>query len=163
MNITITFNDLNDITDGVEQLGRLVRGYADLLGASTTAESLQYLTEAHPAEENSAPQAETPDAPAETSRTVPQKEKAEPKPVAEKAAERPAEAPQEVPAAAPAIDESYRTEVRKVLTRLNKKVSGNPAAQLIQEVSGKRRLTDVPPELLPDLMKKAQEALKDAD
>lgn len=60
--------------------------------------------------------------------------------------------------ATPEVDESYRVEVRKKLAELNKKQTGNPAKALIAE-TGYKRLTDVPLYLLPDLMKKAEEAL----
>lgn len=67
----------------------------------------------------------------------------------------------EEPASAPEIDESLRVEVRKMLATLNKMQTGNPAKQLIA-ATGYKRLTDVPLELLPDLMKQAEEALNNA-
>jgi hypothetical protein len=60
--------------------------------------------------------------------------------------------------AAPEINEDYRVEVRKALAALNKKKDGNPAKALIAE-TGYKRLTDVPLDLLPELMEKAKEAL----
>lgn len=87
---------------------------------------------------------------------------------AETAQEEPAEirtedpAPiEEKPQEGPKITEEYRVEVRKALATLNKMQTGNPAKALIAE-TGYKRLTDVPLEMLPDLMKKAQEAMNNA-
>lgn len=90
------------------------------------------------------------------------------KKTAEKAQEEPAEeeakdsAPfEEKPQEGPKITEEYRVEVRKALATLNKMQTGNPAKALIAE-TGFKRLTDVPLEMLPDLMSKAQEAMNNA-
>ena len=87
---------------------------------------------------------------------------------AETAQEEPAEeetkdsAPfEEKPQEGPKITEEYRVEVRKALATLNKMQTGNPAKALIAE-TGFKRLTDVPLDMLPDLMKKAQEAMNNA-
>lgn len=83
--------------------------------------------------------------------------------------EKPAEKPQDAPAEEkaedsapfeekPKIDESYRLEVRRELAALNKLQTGNPAKKLIMEI-GYKRLTDVPLDLLPELMQKAKEAM----
>lgn len=87
---------------------------------------------------------------------------------AEMAQEEPAEiktedhAPvEEKPQEGPKITEEYRVEVRKALATLNKMQTGNPAKALIAE-TGYKRLTDVPLDMLPDLMKKAQEAMNNA-
>lgn len=80
---------------------------------------------------------------------------------AEKAQEEPAEEKTEDSAPfeeKPKIDESYRLEVRKKLAALNKLQTGNPAKALIME-TGYKRLTDVPLDLLPRLMEKAEEAM----
>ena len=81
------------------------------------------------------------------------------------AQEEPKDEKTEEPASAPEkpqkIDESLRVEVRKMLATLNKMQTGNPAKQLIA-ATGYKRLTDVPLELLPDLKKKAEEALNNA-
>lgn len=65
------------------------------------------------------------------------------------------EAPEEVKTE---ITEDFRVEVRKTLAALNKLQAGNPAKALIAE-TGYKRLTDVPLELLPGLMQKAEEAM----
>ena len=51
-----------------------------------------------------------------------------------------------------------RAEVRRILAGLNKKTGTNVASSLIAEF-GCKRLTDVPKEKLPKLLKKAEEAL----
>ena len=63
--------------------------------------------------------------------------------------------------AEPVLDENFRLKVRKALASLNKMKTGNPAKKLI-EATGYKRLTEVPLELLPDLLEKAEEAMKDA-
>lgn len=84
---------------------------------------------------------------------------------AETAQEEPAEIRTEDPAPfeekPQEITEEYRVEVRKALATLNKMQTGNPAKALIAE-TGFKRLTDVPLEMLPDLMSKAQEAMNNA-
>lgn len=60
----------------------------------------------------------------------------------------------------PVLDENFRLKVRKALASLNKMKTGNPAKKLI-EATGYKRLTEVPLELLPDLLEKAEEAMKD--
>lgn len=81
-------------------------------------------------------------------------EAAEPVPVKEEAPAEPEPAPTE-----PEVKEEYRTEVRAMLAKVNKKTGENTARELIMAVSGKTRLTDVPLPLLPELMEKAKEAL----
>lgn len=63
--------------------------------------------------------------------------------------------------AEPVLDENFRLKVRKALASLNKMKTGNPAKKLI-EATGYKRLTEVPLELLPDLLEKAEEAMRDA-
>ena len=71
----------------------------------------------------------------------------------EKLPEEPEKAPEEAK-----ITEDLRVEVRKILAALNTPQAGNPAKALIAE-TGYERLTDVPLELLPGLMQKAEEAM----
>lgn len=68
-------------------------------------------------------------------------------------------APDPAPEAPAKVDESFRVEVRKALSSLNKLQTGNPAKELIAQ-TGYKRLTDVPLDLLPGLMEKTQEAMK---
>lgn len=82
----------------------------------------------------------------------------DPAPVEEEPEKFPAE-PEEAPEEAKTeITEDFRYEVRKTLATLNKLQAGNPAKQLIAE-TGYKRLTDVPLEMLPGLMQKAEEAM----
>ena len=88
--------------------------------------------------------------------TVWPEEQPDPAPVEEEPEKLPAEpigAPEEAK-----ITEDFRVEVRKTLAALNKLQAGNPAKALIAE-TGYKRLTDVPLELLPGLMQKAEEAM----
>lgn len=55
-------------------------------------------------------------------------------------------------------DEDYRLKVRAKLAKLNKQAGNNKAKELIQGF-GVERLTDVSLEDLPELMKRAEEAL----
>ena len=102
----------------------------------------------------------------------PEKKTPEPVPVVIKAAApasepvpdpEPAQAPE---ASAPAVDESYRLEVRKVLSKLNALArqagSAEKPAQKIISAMGYERLTEVPLERLTELMNKAKEALDGA-
>ena len=84
-----------------------------------------------------------------------------PKQAQEEAEDVKAEEPARAPEKPQKIDESLRVEVRKMLATLNKMQTGNPVKQLIS-ATGYKRLTDVPLELLPDLKKKAEEALNNA-
>ena len=89
---------------------------------------------------------------------LPVEKQPDPAPVEEEPEKLPAEpeeAPEEVKTE---ITEDFRVEVRKTLAALNKLQAGNPAKQLIAE-TGFKRLTDVPLEMLPGLMQKAEEAM----
>lgn len=66
------------------------------------------------------------------------------------------EKPAEKPTAA--VTEDFRTEVRKVLAKLNKQTGANTASEIIK-AAGYKRLTEVPLEKLPAIMDKAKEAL----
>ena len=72
--------------------------------------------------------------------------------------EEPEKLPAEPEEAKTEITEDFRMEVRKTLAALNKLQAGNPAKQLVAE-TGFKRLTDVPLEMLPGLMQKAEEAM----
>ena len=66
------------------------------------------------------------------------------------------------PAPAPEVDEKYRLEVRRVLSKLNaiakQNGGGKPAQELVKKL-GFDKLSDVTPEKLPELMQMAKEAL----
>jgi len=92
----------------------------------------------------------------------------EPIPVTLAAAEQPQGAPEgfqpeenppfdEKPAEA--VTEDFRVEVRKILAKLNKATTKSTAGDLIESMGvSTRKLSDVPLEDLPALMKKAKEA-----
>lgn len=96
----------------------------------------------------------------------------EPIPVTLAAAEQPAQEPQGVPEGfqpednppfdekpAEAVTEDFRVEVRKILAKLNKATTKSTAGDLIESMGvSTRKLSDVPLEDLPALMKKAKEA-----
>lgn len=66
------------------------------------------------------------------------------------------------PAPAPEVDEKYRLEVRRALSKLNaiakQNGGGKPAQELVKKL-GFDKLSDVTLEKLPELMKMAKEAL----
>lgn len=66
------------------------------------------------------------------------------------------------PAPAPEVDEKYRLEVRRALSKLNaiakQNGGGKPAQELVKKL-GFNKLSDVTLEKLPELMKMAKEAL----
>ena len=75
----------------------------------------------------------------------------------------PAQEPEENPPfdekPAEAITEDFRVEVRKILAKLNKATTKSTAGDLIESMGvSTRKLSDVPLEDLPALMKKAKEA-----
>lgn len=113
---------------------------------------------------------ETEDAPAPTETVQePQKATEDPTPKkntkkVEKAAPAEAEpAPESADDAAPAeVTEDFRITVRKQLAALNKKRGYNRAAELINEQTGKGKLTEVALADLPKLMEAAKEET-DAD
>ena len=96
----------------------------------------------------------------------------EPIPVTLAAAEQPAQETQEAPEGfqpeenppfdekpAEAVTEDFRVEVRKILAKLNKATTKSTAGDLIESMGvSTRKLSDVPLEDLPALMKKAKEA-----
>lgn len=76
------------------------------------------------------------------------------------AAAEPAPEPADDPApdeSAPAVTEDFRITVRKQLAALNKKCGYNRAAELINEQTGKGKLTEVALADLPKLMEAAKE------
>ena len=111
-----------------------------------------------PAEAVQEPQ-EAPEAPAPKKNT---KKADKPAPAAAEPAPEPAEPapePAEDAAAeeAPAVTEDFRITVRKQLAALNKKCGYNRAAELINEQTGKGKLTEVALADLPKLMEAAKE------
>lgn len=148
MKITVEFANLDEFKQymGIESPSLLAQASKETEGAPAPA----------PAEAVQEPQ-EAPEAPTPKKNTK-KTEKAAPA-EAEPAPE-PAEAPAEDAAAeeAPAaVTEDFRITVRKQLAALNKKCGYNRAAELINELTGKGRLTEVALADLPKLMEAAKE------
>lgn len=74
-----------------------------------------------------------------------------------KKAEKPAPAPAAEPEQPAEVKEEFRITVRKQLAALNQKCGRNRASELITELTGKKKLTEVALEDLPKLMKAAKE------
>lgn len=148
MKITVEFANLDEFKQymGIESPSLLAQASKETEGAPAPA----------PAEAVQEPQ-EAPETPAPKKNTK-KAEKATPA-EAEPAPE-PAEAPAEDAAAeeAPAaVTEDFRIVVRKQLAALNKKCGYNRAAELIKELTGKNKLTEVDLADLPKVMDHAKE------
>ena len=144
MKITVEFADLDEFKQymGIESPSLLAQAPKETEGAPAPA----------PAETVQEPQ-EAPETPAPKKNTK-KTEKAAP------AAAEPAPEPADDPApdeSAPAVTEDFRITVRKQLAALNKKCGYNRAAELINEQTGKGKLTEVALADLPKLMEAAKE------
>lgn len=142
MKITVEFANLDEFKQymGVESPNLLAQASKETEDAPAPAEAVQ--------EPQEAP--ETPAPKKNTKKT----EKAAP------AAADPAPEPADDPApdeSAPAVTEDFRITVRKQLAALNKKRGYNRAAELINEQTGKGKLTEVALADLPKLMEAAKE------
>lgn len=152
MKITVEFANLDEFKQymGIESPSQLAQAPKEAADAPAPA----------PAEAVQEPQ-EAPEAPAPKKNTkkadkpVPAEAEPAPEP-AEAAAEAAAE---EAPAedAPAAVTEDFRIAVRKQLAALNKKRGYNRAAELIKELTGKDKLTEVDLADLPKLMDAAKE------
>ena len=150
MKITVEFANLDEFKQymGIESPSLLAQASKETEGAPAPA----------PAEAVQEPQ-EAPEAPAPKKNTK-KAEKAAPaeaEPAPEPADDAaPAEdaAAEEAPAA---VTEDFRITVRKQLAALNKKCGYNRAAELINEQTGKGKLTEVALADLPKLMEAAKE------
>ena len=144
MKITVEFANLDEFKQymGIESPSLLAQASKETQGAPAPA----------PAETVQEPQ-EAPDTPAPKKNTK-KAEKAAP--AAAETAPEPADdaAPDE---SAPAVTEDFRITVRKQLAALNKKCGYNRAAELINEQTGKGKLTEVALADLPKLMEAAKE------
>lgn len=146
MKITVEFANLDEFKQymGIESPSLLAQAPKEAADAPAPA----------PAEAVQEPQ-EAPETPAPKKNTK-KTEKAAPA-EAEPAPE-PAEAPAEdAPAEAAEVTEDFRITVRKQLAALNKKCGYNRAAELINEQTGKGKLTEVALADLPKLMEAAKE------
>lgn len=144
MKITVEFANLDEFKQymGIESPSLLAQASKETEGAPAPA----------PAETVQEPQ-EAPETPAPKKNTK-KTEKAAP--AAAETAPEPADdaAPDE---SAQAVTEDFRITVRKQLAALNKKCGYNRAAELINEQTGKGKLTEVALADLPKLMEAAKE------
>lgn len=148
MKITVEFANLDEFKQymGIESPSLLAQAPKEAADAPAPA----------PAEAVQGPQ-EAPEAPAPKKNT---KKADKPAPAAAEPAPEPAEAAAEdAPAedAPAAVTEDFRIAVRKQLAALNKKCGYNKAAELIKELTGKDKLTEVDLADLPKLMDAAKE------
>ena len=148
MKITVEFANLDEFKQymGIESPSQLARAPKEAADAPAPA----------PAEAVQEPQ-EAPEAPTPKKNT---KKADKPAPAEAEPAPEPAEAAaEEAPAedAPAAVTEDFRIAVRKQLAALNKKRGYNRAAELINELTGKDKLTEVDLADLPKLMDAAKE------
>ena len=142
MKITVEFANLDEFKQymGIESPNLLAQASKETEDAPAPAETVQEPQEA-------------PETPA-TKKNTKKAEKAAP------AEAEPAPEPADDPApdeSAPAVTEDFRITVRKQLAALNKKCGYNRAAELINEQTGKGKLTEVALADLPKLMEAAKE------
>ncbi|UWI17055.1 MAG: hypothetical protein [Bacteriophage sp.] len=145
MKITVEFANLDEFKQymGIESPSQLALAIEEAADAPEPA----------PAEAVQEPQ-EAPEAPAPKKNT---KKADKPAPAAADPVPEPAEAPAEDADAPAAVTEDFRIAVRKQLAALNKKCGYNRAAELINELTGKGKLTEVALADLPKLMEAAKE------
>lgn len=145
MKITVEFANLDEFQKymGIESPSQLALATNEAADAPAPA----------PAEAVQEPQ-EAPEAPAPKKNT---KKADKPAPAAAEPAPEPAEAPTGGADAPAAVTEDFRIAVRKQLAALNKKCGYNKAAELIKELTGKDKLTEVDLADLPKLMDAAKE------
>ena len=143
MKITVEFANLDEFKQymGIESPSQPAQAPKEVADAPAPA----------PAEAVQEPQ-EAPEAPAPKKNT---KKTDKPAPAAAEPVPEPAEAAaDDAPAA---VTEDFRIAVRKQLAALNKKCGYNRAAELINELTGKGKLTEVALADLPKLMEAAKE------
>lgn len=145
MKITVEFANLDEFKQymGIESPSLLAQAPKETEGAPAPA----------PAETVQEPQ-EAPETPAPKKNTK-KTEKAAP--AAAEPAPEPADDPAPDESAPAAVTEDFRITVRKQLAALNKKCGYNRAAELINEQTGKGKLTEVALADLPKLMEAAKE------
>ena len=138
MKITVEFANLNEFKQymGVESPNLLAQASKETEDAPAPAEAVQ--------EPQKAP------APKKNTKKVEKTAPAEAEPSPESADEA-------APAAPAEVTEDFRITVRKQLAALNKKRGYNRAAELINEQTGKGKLTEVALADLPKLMEAAKE------
>lgn len=141
MKITVEFANLDEFKQymGIESPNLLAQASKETEDAPAPAEAVQ---EPQEAPETPAPKKNTKKA-----------EKAAPA----EAEPAPEPADDAAPAEAAEVTEDFRITVRKQLAALNKKCGYNRAAELINEQTGKGKLTEVALADLPKLMEAAKE------
>lgn len=148
MKITVEFANLDEFKQymGIESPSLLAQASKETEGAPAPSEAVQ---EPQEAPEAPAPKKNT----KKTEKAAPAEAEPAPEPADDPA---PAEdaAAEEAPAA---VTEDFRITVRKQLAALNKKCGYNRAAELINEQTGKGKLTEVALADLPKLMEAAKE------
>ncbi len=139
MKIKVEFESLDEFKQymGIESPIQLAQASKETEGAPAPAETVQAPQEAP----------ETPAPKKNTKKAAPAKAEPAPEPADDAA-------PDE---SAPAVTEDFRITVRKQLAALNKKCGYNRAAELINEQTGKGKLTEVALADLPKLMEAAKE------
>ena len=139
MKIKVEFESLDEFKQymGIESPIQLAQASKETEGAPAPAETVQAPQEAP----------ETPAPKKNTKKAAPAKAEPAPEPADDAA-------PDE---SAPAVTEDFRITVRKQLAALNKKCGYNRAAELINEQTGKDKLTEVALADLPKLMEAAKE------
>ena len=150
MKITVEFANLDEFKQymGIESPSLLAQASKETEGAPAPAPA-ETVQEPQEAPETPAPKKNTKKA----EKAAPAEAEPAPEPADDAA---PAEdaAAEEAPAA---VTEDFRITVRKQLAALNKKCGYNRAAELIKELTGKDKLTEVELADLPKLMDKAKE------
>ena len=144
MKITVEFANLDEFKQymGIESPSLLAQASKETEGAPAPA-PVETVQEPQEAPEPPAPKNNT----KKTEKAVPAEAEPAPEPADDPA-------PDE---SAPAVTEDFRITVRKQLAALNKKCGYNRAAELINEQTGKGKLTEVALADLPKLMEAAKE------
>ena len=148
MKITVEFANLDEFKQymGIESPSLLAQAPKEAADAPAPAPA-EAVQEPQEAPETPAPKKNTKKA----EKTAPAEAEPAPEPAEAAAEDAPAEdAPAEV-------TEDFRITVRKQLAALNKKCGYNRAAELINELTGKGKLTEVALADLPKLMEAAKE------
>lgn len=142
MKITVEFANLNEFKQymGIESPSLLAQASKETEDAPAPAEAVQEPQKA-------------PEDPAPKKKNTKKVEKAAPA----EAEPSPGSADEAAPAAPAEVTEDFRITVRKQLAALNKKRGYNRAAELINEQTGKGKLTEVALADLPKLMEAAKE------
>lgn len=141
MKITVEFANLDEFKQymGIESPSLLAQASKETQGAPAPAETVQ---EPQEAPEIPAPKKNT----KKTEKAAPAEAEPAPEPADDAA-----------PAESAEVTEDFRITVRKQLAALNKKCGYNRAAELINEQTGKGKLTEVALADLPKLMEAAKE------